>query len=315
MKDPLRRRARAAALDALVRACGPLPPAVIEGALAVLAGAARWTRYERLVLRQLEEALGDQTSAAERRRIARGVRRHTARIVAEWIRLARGAPPEGPGAERGCWIDEVVELDPTIERLDAALAAGRGAIVATAHLGSWDLLAARLRRRGHRGVVVGHVRPRDPVSRWLVAMRAAYGVETVPQHSHPRVLLETLRGGDTVGLLCDLEVRRLAGVHLPFFGRPALTMTAPAALARASGAPLVPVRCVACGPRRYRLSVEEPFQVPRRGDRRAATLAALRRLNETFERWIRETPEQWAWHQPRWRVLPAEGRTSPSKAP
>lgn len=314
MSEPLRRRVRAAALDALVGACGFVPPALLEAGLTALAGAARWTRYERIVRRQLEEALGAETTAAERRRIARGVRRHTARIVAEWIRLARGAPPEGPGAERGRWIDEAVVLDPSIARLDAALAAGRGAIVATAHLGSWDLLAARLRRRGHRGVVVGHVRPRDPVSRWLVAMRAAYGVETVPQRSHPRVLLEVLRGGGTVGLLCDLEVRRLAGEHVPFFGRPALTMTAPAALARASGAPLVPVRCVATGPRRYVLSVEEPFEVPRAGDRRAATRAATRRLNETFERWIRETPEQWAWHQERWRVPPEAGPALPRAA-
>ena len=127
-------------------------------------------------------------------------------------------------------------------------------------------------------------------------------------------------------------MRRIAGEFLPFFGVPALTMIAPASLARAAGLPLVPVRCVrprdADASVPYRLSVEEPLMLEAGEDRRAATLDLCARLNRVYERWIRETPEQWAWHQPRWRTRPgtrvirpwpaqraAAASTEPDRAP
>ena len=85
----------------------------------------------------------------------------------------------------------------------------------------------------------------------------------------------------------------------PFLGAPALTMTAPAAFARAHDAPLVPVRCVRRGAR-YVLSVEEPLRLRLDLQRAEAAYDLLDRQNEIFGRWIAETPEQWAWHQRRW---------------
>jgi KDO2-lipid IV(A) lauroyltransferase len=144
-------------------------------------------------------------------------------------------------------------------------------------------------------------------------MRRAYDVESLPQRIAPRRLLERLRAGETLGVLCDLEVRRLAGAWLPFFGVPALTMTAPAALARAARLPLFPVRCVVRGAR-YRLIADEPLALDPALPRRDATLDLMTRLNAVFERWIRADPEQWAWHQPRWRTPAGERRAPPLHA-
>ena len=77
-------------------------------------------------------------------------------------------------------------------------------------------------------------------------------------------------------------------------------MTAPASFARAWRAPLVPVRCVRSGDE-YVLSVEEPLGLNPDLDRQDAELDLLRRQNETFSRWIADTPEQWAWYLPRFR--------------
>lgn len=301
---PLRRRVRAAALEGLVGLGGLLPHAALRVALGAAAGLAVRGRHAELTRSNLELALGAEHTAAERTRLERGVRRFAARQLAEWVRLARGAAPEGPGAERGRWIEDIVELDPSVAILERALAAGRGALVVTAHLGNWELLAARLRRIGFQGAVVGRERPRDPSAAWLVRMRAAYGVTSLPQDAPPRRLLEVLRGGGILGLLADLEVPRLSGAFVPFFGRPAWTMTAPAALARAARLPLLPARCVAVGARRYRLLCDPPLELDPSLDRRAATLELTARLAALYERWIRSHPEQWAWHQPRWRKQP-----------
>jgi lauroyl/myristoyl acyltransferase len=87
-------------------------------------------------------------------------------------------------------------------------------------------------------------------------------------------------------------------------------MTAPAALARASGAPIVPMRCVADDGGRYgghyRLSFEAPLEAGPGLSRAEATRELTLRLNALFEGWIRLAPEQWAWHQPRWRTRPGE---------
>jgi KDO2-lipid IV(A) lauroyltransferase len=257
--------------------------------------------------------LGTTTSAIERARIARGVRRHSARIFAEWVRLARGAPPD---SARGRWVADLVDLDPSITVLERELARGRGALVVTAHLGNWELLAARIRHAGHRGAVVGFRRRNDSSARWFEDMRRAYGVETIAQSQNPRAILRALDAGGVVGLLCDLEVRRLDGEFLPFFGRPALTMTAPAALARAARAPVLPARCVFdARTRRYRLAFDAPLALDGALERHARTTDLLSRLNGVFERWIRADPEQWAWHQPRWRTQPGDDAGNPISAP
>ena len=37
----------------------------------------------------------------------------------------------------------------------------------------------------------------------------------------------------------------------------------------------------------------------------------MRAMSERLETWIRETPEQWAWHQHRWRTAPGEYEVVP----
>lgn len=247
-------------------------------------------------------AFGDALSASERKDLVRRTFRHGQRQLQEVTRLAR--------ADRA-WVEARVQLDDSVARLDEVLAAGRGAIVVTAHLGNWELLAARLSHRGHGGAVVGRQHPRDPAAAWLPKVRAAHGVETLAQDAPPRKALEVLRRGEVLGLLCDLEVRRLDGEFVPFFGHPALTIAAPAALARAAGAPLLPVRCIVDSPSGYRLIVDEPLHLDPTLDKQAARVDLLSRMNQRFEAWIREHPEQWAWHQHRWRTAPGEREVVP----
>lgn len=310
MAEKLRRRVRARALEIVTHGSGFLPHAFVRRALEGLAPLASRSRAHRVALENLEMALGDELDAGARAAIARGVLRHSARLFAEWIRLARGAPPDGPDRARGAWIDELAVLDPSVQLLRDEVARGRGALVVTAHLGNWELLAARLRREGFGGCVLGFERPNDSSHAWLTRMRAAYGVATKTQEASAREVLSVLRSGGVVGILPDLEARRLDGEFVPFFGRPALTMTAPAALARAAGVPLLPARCTLEG-ERYVLRFEAPLALDRARERKEAALDLLTRLNETFERWIRAAPEQWAWHQRRWRTRPGEREAVP----
>jgi len=304
--EPLRRRVRGAGLRALVRAAGAVPFPLLVGGLRRVVPLALTGRQRGAVADNVAAAsrwldgarpgLGRELTA-DPGGLALSCGRFAAEQFAHWIRLARGARPGDP---RGEWVDRIVQLDPSIEILDRVLARGRGAIVVTAHLGNWELLCARLRRRGHEGAVVGRVRRRDSSHRWLVDLRRAYGVETIPQDAGAREALGVLKRGGVLGLVTDLDVPRLDHRTVPFLGSPAPTMTAPASFARAWRAPLVPVRCVRSGDG-YLLSVEEPLELQADLSREDGELDLLRRQNEVFSRWIAETPEQWAWYLPRFR--------------
>jgi len=305
--DKLRRRVvRARLLGALTSAARWSPSGALEGALALCAPLARWTSFERTTRANLALALGAELDERELARIARGVRRHAARQFAAWIRLASS------DTARAHWVDDLVAVDDSIRHLDDALARGRGAIVATAHLGDWELLAARIVRLGYRGAVVGLRRPNDPGARWFEDLRARHGVASIAQSASPRELLAVLARGGVLGVLCDLDARRLDAELLPFFGVVTRTLTAPAALARASGAPIVPARCIWTADGRYALRCEPAFEFDRRAPRIDARREVLARLNAIYERWIREAPEQWAWHQKRW---PSGSRASAHAAP
>ncbi len=302
MGEPLRRRVRARLLDGLTRAAPWIPSPLLDLPLRAAAGLARRGEAGRRAWENLRLAYGEELRSQELELLLDRVFRHGRRLVHEWLALSK---------EDADWVTRRVELDASIERLDREVAAGRGVIVVTGHLGNWELLAARLSHRGYRGAVIGRRHPRDPAAAWLPRIRRRHGVETLAQDAPPRRALEILRNGGVLGILCDLEVRRLDGEFVPFFGRPALTMAAPAALARATRLPLYPVRCVAHDPQSYRLSVDPPLQLERGKDRTEARRDLLTRMNALFEAWIRKTPEQWAWHQHRWRTRPGEREVLP----
>lgn len=304
-REPLRRRVRARSLAALgALAGGPFDP-LVGAALGSIAFGARWSRYDALAAHNLELALPDLDAAA-RGRIRRAMWSHTRRIVHEWLVLSNAR------RER---VLASVDLGDSVGRLRELARGGRGLLLCTAHIGNWELLAARLRREGFDGAVVGYKKRRDSSADWLVDLRASLGVRSLAQDDSPRELLAVLRSGGGLGLLCDLEVTRLSGTWLPFLGRPALTMTAPAALARASGLPLVPLACIARGAG-YELRVEEPLELVRDRDRRGAEDDLLTRLNATYARWIRAHPEQWVWYRPRWSAAPAsEAEREAARAP
>ena len=313
MGEPLRRTLRAHCLGALTRVSSVLPAPLVGLGLRGTAALVRRGPLGARARSNLEIAFGAQLSGKERESILSASFSHSARLFHEWLRLARGAPPSGPGSHKGLWIERMVAVDESIEHLKGVLGEGRGAIVVSAHIGNWELGTARLRRLGFAGQVVGLERKRDSTSQWITRMRHSYGIESLAQDSHPRRLLEVLKRGEILGLVCDLEVRRLAGLHVPFFGRPALTMSAPAALARAHNTPLVPMRCVARGSG-YALLFEAPLTLDREAPRSQATGDLLQRMNRVFESWIRQDPGQWAWHQHRWRTPPTEGPTKPLAA-
>jgi len=129
------------------------------------------------------------------------------------------------------------------DHVDAAMAAGRGAVFALPHSGNWDVAGLWLVRRGYPfSTVAERLQPESLFDRF-VAYRESLGMRVLPLTGGPQpptaVLAERLRAGEAVCLVADRDLSR-NGVEVQFFGEPTRMPAGPALLAATTGAALLP---------------------------------------------------------------------------
>lgn len=176
------------------------------------------------------------------------------------------------------------------EVVEAAQAAGRGIVFLTPHLGCFELTAQYY--AAHAPITVLYRPPRQRFLQELIERgRARPQLHLASADlGGVRALLKALRRGEAVGLLPDQAPKAGEGRWLPFFGRPAYTMTLAARLS-ASGAAVV----FAFGERLergegYRLHLRAPLQ-PIEGSIDERTAA----INREIEALVRTCPGQYLW--------------------
>lgn len=192
--------------------------------------------------------------------------------------------------------------------LDAAIAAGRGVIVAAPHYGNWELLNQWLAARTPLAILYA---PPDSGTAevFLNRVRQRPGVEAIAADaSAVRRLLRRLRDGGVVGILPDQQPKRGEGVFAPFFGRPALTMSLLPRLAQRCAAAVV----LAVAERRADgdfdiVIAPGPAAI---ADPDPALGAAA--LNAAIEQLVRRDPDQYQWTYKRYSVAATgEGHDNP----
>lgn len=200
---------------------------------------------------------------------------------------------------------EVPILDGAARRvLDDALAAGRGAVVISGHIGNWELLGHAIAAAGYPITTLAKPSYDPRVTQWLQKWRALHGLKIIwrDKSNAGKMILSALRHNSLIAFLIDQDIKA-AGDFVPFFGRPAFTPTTPAALALRTGAPVI----VCWHQRRHKLhaiAVERIDYVPT-GNAAHDALALTATITERLESIIRAAPEQWVWLHKRWRKFPA----------
>lgn len=176
---------------------------------------------------------------------------------------------------------------------------GIGALLVGMHAGNWELATVPGFRAGLKQYHFYRA-PNNPfVDRLLRRMRAGMQQEgyLAKGAEGARAALALLKNHAHIGMLVDQKQDE--GIPVPFFGRPAMTTTAPAAFARRFGLPIVAGRVVRLRGVRFRIYVE-PVDYPKTADREADIAAATRLITAMQENWIRQYPEQWFWVHRRW---------------
>ena len=195
-----------------------------------------------------------------------------------------------------------------VQHLEAALAAGRGALVALPHTGNWDVagvwLVGHLTATGREPTfttVAERLRP-ESLYRRFVAYRESLGFEILPLtggQPPADAIAERLAANRVVCLLADRDITA-SGVGVTFFGESARMPAGPARLAASTGAALLPVGCWFT-PDGWGLRIHPPLPP---GEPEATTQA----LADRFAAEIAEHPADWHMLQPLWLTdLPTGG--------
>lgn len=193
------------------------------------------------------------------------------------------------------------------DRLDRVLAQGKGAVVVTAHVSNWDMLAAASAVYGYPISAVTNDLPSGGLNELVIASRERIGMKMIGLGPGSlRQILKALSRNEVVALASDLYSGD-RGVRVPFFNRPATFPSGPAAIALKTGAPILPVWIRRQRDNLYVAEIEEPIEVSRTGDTSRDIQLTTERIVQFFERIIRREPDQWLVFLPVWRGHEAAG--------
>jgi KDO2-lipid IV(A) lauroyltransferase len=246
--------------------------------------APRLKRHRR-ALDNLAHAYPDMR-AEERQRIAVAMWDNLGRTFAEFFHIQQIIE------------EDRIAFEPPLERFEA-IAAGGPCVVCGGHLGNFELLASSGLRLGMPFAGVYQNLTNPLVDQWVLEKRGPlypgglYGKSTATA----RALLRVARDGGYPAFFVDLRAGN--GIPVPFFGRPASSLTFPAVIARTTGIPIYVGRVLRRPGVRFTID-SAPVEVPRTADREADIRVATASIQARIEQFVRDAPEQWMWAHRRW---------------
>jgi len=225
-----------------------------------------------------------------------------------WIDLGRNCV-DVLRLPRLTWHDltDFVEVQ-GLGRFEEVLSRGKGVIVVTGHIGSWELLAAYFSMLGYPLSVI--VRPlRDERFEALVdELRRSKGMRPISRIGNVKAAYGCLKKGHILGVLIDQDTS-VKGVFCDFFGIPAYTPAGPAVLALRAGAPIVPMAIQLQEDGTQLIRIKEPIESSGDSGSESDVRSIMQRCTRAIEDFIRYHPTQWVWMHDRWKTMPERSKS------
>lgn len=222
------------------------------------------------------------------------------RLAADTVRLPR---------LNHAWVSEHVSF-PHLQRYLNQLAAceGRGVLIATGHLGSFELMGHAIGVMGHPLAAVAR-RFRSPLlDRWWNGLRQASGNQIISRKGAFKEMVHVLQSGRSVAVLFDQNVTRNHAIFVDWFGESAATTKSVGLAALRTEAPLFVASMKYVGNDRYEIDAEECDCSDVYRDTSLSSDEKVRvitqRLSDRYCRMITEFPEGWFWMHRRWKTRP-----------
>ena len=194
------------------------------------------------------------------------------------------------------------------EYFEQLIAEPAGAIILTAHMGSYDLGAQLFSEVSGRSVYMVRAPEADPETHEFEAQQSARtGAEALKVEFNTKSsdlaleLLSAVQAGEIIAVQGDRVTAGLASIGSTLFGRRIEIPAGPFALAMAARVRIYPMFIVRMGRRRYRLETFTPFTVERSGRQRDVDLQlAVSAWTKQLEAVIDNRWYQWFSFVPYW---------------
>jgi phosphatidylinositol dimannoside acyltransferase len=175
-----------------------------------------------------------------------------------------------------------------------------GAIILTAHMGSYDLGAHLFAEISKRHIVMVRAPETDPETRkFEEELHERTAADTLQIDFSTRAselaldLLGAVQRGELIAIQGDRVTPGISTLPATLFGKATMLPAGPFALAMAARVPIYPLFIVRMGRRRYRLVVAKPIEVVRTRDRAEAFQRAMDTWTRELESVIRTAWFQW----------------------
>jgi KDO2-lipid IV(A) lauroyltransferase len=249
------------------------------------------------VIRHLGLVYGDKLGPAGLSAMARDVFRMLGVNGSEIIRAVNIRTLEGL---------ERILVTHGLENLNAALAAGKGILFVTSHVGAFELQVANMTFRGLTPLVIGTALKDQKLNDLLFGFRRSSGATVIERGTEGLKLVKELLKGGSVALLIDQDTK-VKSRFVNFFGRPAATPIGAALLAMKTGATVVPAYIhfnEDDGMQHMHLFPGMPLI--KTGNEEQDMIANTQAYTTFIEEAIRKHPTQWVWMHERWKTKPGE---------
>ena len=180
------------------------------------------------------------------------------------------------------------------------LGAARGAIVLTAHMGSYDLGAALFAEKFRREIrIVRAPEPHRESAEHLTASleKTTEGGVKVDYNTAGALLsfdlLKALRDGEIVSIQGDRAEGDVAQINARLFGAETKMPNGPFVLSLVAQMPIYPLFIARAGCRRYRIIVREPIRVAATGNRETDIANGVAQWCGVLEEAVAQHWEQW----------------------
>ncbi len=185
------------------------------------------------------------------------------------------------------------------ENLEEALSLNRGVILASAHLGNWELAGSYIATRKKISVIIK--RQKNPLfNKYMIESRNKMNIKVIDMKTSLREVMKDLKNNYIVTILIDQNAGR-RGIKTDFLSHPASTYAGTAKIALKTKSPIVPAFAVRDKNDINTFYFEKPIYTDNLEYNDENIKKITDELNKILEKYILTYPEQWFWVHKRWK--------------
>jgi KDO2-lipid IV(A) lauroyltransferase len=173
-------------------------------------------------------------------------------------------------------------------------------IILTSHHANWEIIVRYFYFRNDKVMIVNRSMNNPYVNKLIFNIRSIRkNFEYVDKNSASKKLIEGIKNKYFIGMLADVK---LPGIKMPFLGREAMCTDVIARLYDKYKVNIIPCSVTRVKDIQFILAFHPKMDFGKLVNDENPYQEITREVNNVYERWIAENPEQWYWIHNRWKA-------------